>query len=295
MRRHDVGELLLLAAIWGASFLFMRLGAAEFGAIALSGLRVAGASLVLLPLLLWRGEWGALRAHWKPIFLLGITNSALPFVLFSHALLSITASLSSIFNSASPLFGALIAWVWLKDRLSAPRIAGLVVGFAGVLWLAGDRNSLGVVDAERGLLAVLACLLGSLSYGYAVNFTKRYLTGVPSMALAAGSQFAAALILLVPTWWSWPATTPGAAAWGHVAALAALCTGFAYVLYFRLIAHAGPANAIAVTYLIPAFAVLWGGVFLGERPTAAMLAGCAVILLGTALATGLLRPRLRAA
>jgi len=296
VRRRDLGELLLLAAIWGASFLFTRLGASEFGAIALSWLRVAGASLVLLPLLRWRGETAALRAHWRPIFILGITNSALPFVLFSYALLSITASLSSIFNSASPLFGALIAWLWLKDRLSASRIAGLAIGFAGVLGLAGDEARLSSqADATSGLLAVLACLLASLSYGGSVNFTKRYLSGVPSMAVAAGSQLAAALVLLAPALWLWPASMPGAAAWANVAALAVLCTGLAYVLYFRLIAHTGPANAIAVTYLIPAFAVLWGGLFLGERPTAAMLGGCAVILIGTALATGLLRPRLRLA
>jgi len=296
VRRRDLGELLLLAAIWGASFLFTRLGASEFGAIALSWLRVAGASLVLLPLLRWRGETAALRAHWRPIFILGITNSALPFVLFSYALLSITASLSSIFNSASPLFGALIAWLWLKDRLSASRIAGLAIGFAGVLGLAGDEARLSSqADATSGLLAVLACLLASLSYGGSVNFTKRYLSGVPSMAVAAGSQLAAALVLLAPALWLWPAAMPGAAAWANVAALAVLCTGLAYVLYFRLIAHTGPANAIAVTYLIPAFAVLWGGLFLGERPTAAMLGGCAVILIGTALATGLLRPRLRLA
>jgi drug/metabolite transporter (DMT)-like permease len=296
MRRRDLGELVLLAAIWGASFLFTRLGAGEFGAIALSWLRVAGASLVLLPLLRWHGETAALRAHWKPVFVLGITNSALPFVLFSYALLSITASLSSIFNAASPLFGALIAWLWLKDRLSAPRIAGLAIGFAGVLGLAGDEARLGAgADALSGVLAVLACLLASVSYGWSVNFTKRHLSGVPAMAVAAGSQLAAALVLLVPALWLWPAATPGAAAWVNVAGLAVLCTGLAYVLYFRLIAHAGPANAIAVTYLIPAFAVLWGGLFLGERPTAAMLTGCAVILLGTALATGLLRPRLRVA
>jgi drug/metabolite transporter (DMT)-like permease len=296
MRRRDLGELVLLAAVWGASFLFMRLGAGEFGAIPLSWLRVAGAALVLLPLLRWRGETAALRAHWKPVFIVGVMNSALPFVLFSYALLSITASLSSIFNAASPLFGALIAWLWLKDRLSAPRIAGLFIGFAGVLGLAGDEAGVsGNADATSGALAVLACLLASLLYGWSVNFTRRYLTGVPSMAVAAGSQLAAALVLLVPALWLWPAATPGAAAWANVAGLAVLCTGLAYILYFRLIAHAGPANAIAVTYLIPAFAVLWGGLFLGERPTAVMLAGCAVILLGTALATGLLRPRLRAA
>jgi drug/metabolite transporter (DMT)-like permease len=289
MRRRDLGELLLLAAIWGASFLFMRLGAAQFGAVPLSWLRVALASLVLLPLLAWRGEWRALRRHWKPIFVVGITNSALPFALFSYALLSITASLSSIFNSASPLFAALIAWVWLADRLSAPRVAGLVIGFAGVLGLAADRAAPSThAEGAQALLAILACLAATLAYGFSVNFTKRYLAGVPPLALAAGSQLAAAVALAVPALALWPDILPGAAAWLNVTGLAVLCTGIAYLLYFRLIANAGPANAIAVTYLVPAFAVLWGGVFLGERPTPSMLAGCAVILLGTALATGLL-------
>jgi drug/metabolite transporter (DMT)-like permease len=289
MRRRDLGELLLLAAIWGASFLFMRLGAAQFGAVPLAWLRVALASLVLLPLLAWRGEWRALRRHWKPIFVVGVTNSALPFALFSYALLSITASLSSIFNSASPLFAALIAWVWLADRLSAPRVAGLVIGFAGVLGLAADRAAPSThAEGAQALLAILACLVATLAYGFSVNFTKRYLAGVPPLALAAGSQLAAAVALAVPALALWPDILPGAAAWLNVAGLAVLCTGFAYLLYFRLIANAGPANAIAVTYLVPAFAVLWGGVFLGERPTPSMLAGCAVILLGTALATGLL-------
>jgi drug/metabolite transporter (DMT)-like permease len=289
MRRRDLGELLLLAAIWGASFLFMRLGAAQFGAVSLSWLRVALASLVLLPLLAWRGEWRALRRHWKPIFVVGVTNSALPFALFSYALLSITASLSSIFNSASPLFAALIAWVWLADRLSAPRVAGLVIGFAGVLGHAADRAAPSThAEGAQALLAILACLAATLAYGFSVNFTKRYLAGVPPLALAAGSQLAAAVALAVPALALWPDILPGAAAWLNVAGLAVLCTGIAYLLYFRLIANAGPANAIAVTYLVPAFAVLWGGVFLGERPTPSMLAGCAVILLGTALATGLL-------
>lgn len=294
MKRSDVCELIVLAAIWGASFLFTRLEASAFGAVGIAFLRVAGASLVLLPLVAWRGEWKAMRAHWKPILVVGIANSGLPFALFAYSLLSITAGLSSIFNSASPLFAALIAWAWLGDRLSAPRIAGLVIGFAGVLGLAASREGFAAhAEGASGLLAVAACLLATVCYGFAVNYTKRRLAGVPPFAVAAGSQLGAALVLALPALALRPAQMPGAAAWANVALLAVLCTGFAYVLYFRLIAHAGPANAIAVTFLVPAFAVLWGGLFLGERPTAAMLAGCAVILLGTALATGLLAPSRR--
>ncbi|HSN31696.1 MAG TPA: DMT family transporter, partial [Ideonella sp.] len=197
MKRRDLRELLLLAAIWGASFLFMRVGAPEFGAVVLAWLRLAGATLVLLPLLLVRGDSAALRAHWRPILLIGITNSALPFVLFTYALLSISAGLSSIFNSSSPLFAALIGWLWLGERLSAPRVAGLAVGFAGVLGLAAGRAALGThAEGTNGVLAIAATLLAALSYGFSVNYARRHLDGVAPMAVAAGSQLAGALVLL---------------------------------------------------------------------------------------------------
>ena len=295
LKPADITELFALAALWGGSFIFMRLGAGEFGALPLAWLRVAGAALVLLPLLIARRELSDLRAHWKPILVVGITNSALPFALFAYAALTISAGLSAIFNAATPLFGAVIAWLWLKDRLGTPRVVGLVIGFAGVFWLAFGKAGVHV-DASSAAAgpAVLACIAASISYGFAANFTKRHLTGVRPMAVAAGSQMGAAVVLAVPAWWAWPAANPGGAAWLMVGVLAVACTGIAYVMYFRLIAHVGPANAITVTFLVPAFAVGWGVLFIGERPTAAMLAGCGVILIGTALATGLL-PRTRSA
>jgi drug/metabolite transporter (DMT)-like permease len=128
-------------------------------------------------------------------------------------------------------------------------------------------------------------------YGLSANYTKQRLQGVAPMAVAAGSQLSAALALAVPAALWWPAAMPSERAWLMVALLAVLCTGLAYLMYFRLIAHVGAANAIAVTFLIPAFAVLWGWLFLGEPLTAAMAIGCAVILLGTALATGVIAPR----
>jgi drug/metabolite transporter (DMT)-like permease len=290
MKAADGAELVTLAAIWGASFLFMRMGAGEFGPVALAFVRVAGAAAFLLPLLAWRGQLGALRQHWKPILLVGLTNSAVPFVCFGLAVLAITGGLSAIFNATTPLFGALIAGLWLKDKLNASRAVGLGVGFAGVVWLAWDKASIKPGDhGVSSALAIAACLLATLLYGFSANFTKRYLQGVPSLALATGSQLSATLFLALPAMALWPARTPGAVAWIAVALLAIVCTGVAYVLYFRLIANLGPSNAIAVTYLIPAFAVLWGAVFLHEPITGAMVIGCAIILLGTSLATGLLK------
>lgn len=291
MRTSDLGELLLLAALWGASFLFMRMGAAEFGPIALVAVRVAGATLFLLPLLQMRGQVATLRRHWRPIFLVGLTNSALPFLCFGYAALSITAGLSAIFNAATPLFGAAIAWLWLNDKLTPPRILGLVIGFAGVLWLAWNKTDHSAAFKPGGSgWAIVACLAGAVFYGISASLTKKTLAGVAPMAVAAGSQLSATLALALPAWWWWPAVMPSGAAWLTAAALAVFSTGVAYVLFFRLIANVGPANAISVTFLIPAFAVLWGWLLLGEQVNGAMLVGCAVILFGTSLATGVLKP-----
>lgn len=287
MKTSDLGELVGLAALWGASFLFMRLGAAEFGPVALAAVRVGGAALVLLPLLRWRGQVGELRRHWRSIFVVGITNSALPFLGFSYAALSITAGLSSIFNASSPLFAAVLGWWWLKDRPSGPRIAGLAIGFAGVLGLAWEKASF---KPGGSGWAIVACLAAALMYGLSANYTKRRLQGVAPLAVAAGSQLSAALVLALPALWWWPEVMPSARAWAMVALLALLCTAVAYLMYFRLIAHVGPANAITVTFLIPAFAVLWGWLLLDEPLTVEMALGCAVILLGTALATGVMKP-----
>jgi drug/metabolite transporter (DMT)-like permease len=292
VKTADMAELVALAAIWGASFLFMRLGAAEFGPVALAAVRVAGAALVLLPLLVWRGQFAELRRHWRPIFVVGLSNSALPFLGFSYAALSLSAGLSSIFNASTPLWGAVIAWLWLRDRPTAPRMVGLAIGFAGVIGLAWEKASF---KPGGSGWAIVACLAAALLYGLSASYAKKRLQGVPPMAVAAGSQLSATLALALPALWWWPDQMPSLRAWTMVALLAVLCTGLAYLMYFRLIAHVGAANAVAVTFLIPAFAVLWGWLFLAEPLTGAMAAGCAVILLGTALATGVLAPQRKAA
>jgi drug/metabolite transporter (DMT)-like permease len=292
LRPRQLAELVALAALWGGSFLFMRIAVPAFGPFALAALRVAGASLLLLPLLAARGDLPALRRHWRPIAIVGLTNSALPFACFAYAALTISAGVSAIFNSATPLFAAVIAWLWLSDRMTPPRIAGLVIGFAGVVWIAWDRAGAALADAPGvSPWAVGACIFGALCYGIAPSIAKRHLTGVPPLAVATGSQVAATLLLAGPAALAWPEPLPSGGAWAAAAALAFFCTGLAYILYFRLIAHAGPANAVAVTYLVPIFAVLWGGLILDERLTVSLVLGCIVIFAGTALATGVIGSR----
>jgi len=283
-------DFVLLAAIWGASFLFMRFGAKELGVFPTSGLRVAIAALFLLPIVLLRGHGPSLRQHWKLTFVVGVLNSAIPFACFSFALLSITTGLSSILNATTPLFGAVIAWLWLKDRPTGSRAVGLLIGFTGVALLAWDKASF-KPDASGTATgwAVLACLLATLCYGLAASFTKRHLTGVPSLVSATGSQMGAAVGLIPLAWWFWPDHAVSLNAWLTVVALGVLCTGVAYILYFRLIERAGPARALSVTFAIPVFALLYGGVLLGEQVTPWMLACGVVIVVGTSLSTGLVK------
>jgi drug/metabolite transporter (DMT)-like permease len=293
MRTRDLADLLMLATLWGASFLFIRLGAVEFGPVALAALRCLGATLFLLPILLLRGQGDALRKHWRALALVGMVNSALPFMLYGVAMLAINAGLSAIFNAATPLWAATIGAVWLHERLSPMRVLGLFIGMAGVVGLAWDKA--GFTANEHGVsaaLAIAACLGATALYGFGACFAKKRLSGVPPMALATGSQLSAAIALALPAVLMRPATMPSATAWIAIALLAVLCTGVAYILYFRLIAHTGPTNASAVTFLIPAFAAFFGWLFLDEAITLSMVIGAAVILVGTALAMGLVpRPR----
>ena len=283
-------EFILLAALWGASFLFMRLGTLEFGPLPTAGLRVAIASLALLPVMLSRGLWPQLRQHWKPVMICGLINSAIPFALFSFALLSITTGLSSILNATVPLFGALVAWLWLGDKPGASRTVGLVIGFIGVALLASGKASF-KPDASGAVTAwgILACLLATISYAVAASFTRRYLSGLNSLMVATGSQIGAALGLALPTLLMWPAQAPSLKAWGALLALGTLCTAVAYVLFFRLIERLGPARAITVTFTIPVFAVFYGVTLLGETVTTWMLFCGVIVLCGTALATGLVK------
>ncbi|MBS0389728.1 MAG: DMT family transporter [Proteobacteria bacterium] len=293
-QRAWVGEFLLLSSLWGASFLFMRLGAAEFGPLPTAGMRVLLATLFLWPFLLQRGEWPVLRRHWRPVLLAGVINSAIPFALYSWAVLHLTTGLTSILNATVPLFGALVAWWWLDERIQRLRWLGLALGFVGVALLAWRAPAgVGLQSAQAGW-AMAACLLATLCYAVAASYARRYLAGIAPLATATGSQLGAALGLALPMWWAWPAQMPGLRAWAAIAAIAVLCTGIAYILYFRLIASAGASRALAVTFLAPVFALFYGAVFLDEAVTPWMLGCGAVIVCGTMLSTGLLSRPARA-
>lgn len=288
--RPWLGDFLLLAAIWGSSFLFMRIAAAELGALPTAALRVGIASLFLWPLLQLRGQTALLRQHWKPVLFVGVLNSGIPFALYSFAVMHISTGLSSILNATVPLFGALVAWGWLGDKPGRSRALGLAIGFGGIVLLAGGQ--VGFKANASGLSpmwAVAACLGATTCYALAASFTKKHVPPLPSLVTATGSQIGATLALALPALWWRPQHWPTLPAVGALLALGVLCSGVAYILYFRLIEHAGPARALTVTYLVPVFAVAYGVAALGESLTLWMLMCGAIILAGTALASGLVR------
>jgi drug/metabolite transporter (DMT)-like permease len=294
-------QLLVLAALWGASFLFIRVAVPDFGVAPLMALRVGIGAAFLVAMLLarrpLRESMTTLRTRAWPLLVVGVLNSAMPFCLFAYAELTLSAGVTSVINATTPLFGALIAFLWLKDRLTTLRSVGMAIGFAGVLILVWNQiatPSAGRADAAaslpvQGLLAAAAALAAAALYGVAGNFTKKYLTGVDSLTIATGSMLGATLVLAPIAFATWPAAPVSATAWQAVLALGIGCTGIAYLMFFHLMVVAGPARAMTVTFVIPIFGILWGALFLHEPVSATMIAGCAVVLIGTALATGIVK------
>jgi len=266
----------------------MKIGGAEFGPVLFMAVRTLVAALFLYPLLRINKQTAELNGYWGKIFIVGSLNTAIPFVLFGWATLTLTAGITSVLNATTPMFGAIVAFIWLKDKLSISAVLGLMIGFVGVYFLMLDKLA---INAEAVILPALAVLLASLCYGISANYTKIYLTHIKPLALATGSQISATLILLPISFAFLPNALPSVTAFSAVIALGVLCTGVAYILFFRLIASLGPAKAISVTYLIPAFGLIWGVIFLNEVITSIMIFGCGLILTGVAMTTGVVKLR----
>ena len=284
MPPRDALDLVVLGALWGAAFLFMRVAAPAFGPVTLIAVRVTIAAALLLPLLVREGGLAQARSAAGRLALVGALNTAIPFTLFAYAALTLPAGLSSVLNATVPLFGALVGVAWLGERPRPLQLVGLGLGFAGVLVLAWPRLS-----SASDWRAVAAALTATLLYAISAHLTRQTLTGVRPVVIAGGSMTGAAAMLLPLTLVWHPASSPASSAWGAALMLGVASTAIAYVIYFRLLARAGPTVAMTVTYLIPVFGVSWGAVFLGERLASTALAGGALVLTGVALTT--LRPR----
>jgi drug/metabolite transporter (DMT)-like permease len=290
MNTANLLRLFALAAIWGGSFLFMRISAPVLGPAVLIEYRVLFAAVFLFVVGLVLKKRLGLREHWKHYLILGFFNSALPFVLFAFAARTLSASVLSVLNATAPMWGALLGAAWSRQRIGARTALGLVCGTAGVALLVGFDS----VAARPGAgVALAAALLAAFSYSVASLYAKSA-KSVEPFANAHGSMWAATL-LVVPALPFFPQTgEPTLGIMGAVLALGVLCSGIAYLLYFRLIAEVGTTSALTVTFLNPVFGILWGALFLGEVVGWYTVAGSAIVLVGTALVTGFV-PRLKRA
>lgn len=281
MKAADYIRLALLSALWGASFIFMRVAAPTFGTVWTAEGRLLIAGVVLAVWFRVAGFNPQLRKNWKPYAAIGLVNMALPSLFYAFALRHIPASIGAVLNAAAPMFGAVIAALFLGERLSRRKVAGCAAGIAGVALVVKP----GAVDqTEMFGYAVAACLAACACYGYNGILMKRY-ADVPSRGVAVGGQIAAALMLLPLVPFSPPTAVIGAIEFSNLLALALLGNALGFVMYFRLISDVGATRALTVTYLMPLFAVLWGMLFLGESLPASALAGGVLILAGTILVT----------
>lgn len=265
-------ELCLLGAIWGASFLFMRVAADDFGAVPLVEVRLALGSLVLLPFL-WRSRAEFPLRLWLKLALIGAINSALPFVLFAWAAQRAPAGVGAIANAMTVLFTALVGFMFFGEKIDGRRAVALLAGFAGVVVLASGK----IAGMSIGW-AVLAGASASFLYGIGINLVRRHLTGLPPAAVASATLGAAAVLTLPFAVAQWPRAPIPAASWWSAVALGVVCTGFAFVMYYRLITRIGASRASTVTYLVPLFGVAWAWWLLDEPLTWTMALAGALIL-----------------
>ena len=290
MRGADLARLVALAAMWGASYLFMRYAVPSFGPVPLIELRVVVAGVALLLFLKATGGVVGWRKHWRAFLFVGAVGLAAPFVLIAKALATIDASTAAILNALSPLFATLVAAVWIRDPITPTKMTGIALCLAGTAVLVGWTPR-PMTGAE--LLAAGMSIAATALYGYTIVFTKVHLKDASPIGNSVGTLLMAAIALapFVPFAHGEAAITP--LAWAAALGLAIVSTTFAFILYYRLIADVGPVKAITVTLLVPIFGMLWGVIFLGEPLTAGRVAGCAIILAGCSLILGLVRPPLR--
>lgn len=281
MRVADYLRLLLLAAIWGASFLFMRIAVPQFGAINTAFLRVFFGFIGLAVILVMFKSSFDFNDKFKSSIILGVINSGLPFLMYCFAAKWLPVGYSAILNATTPLMGALAGFLFFAEKLTFRKWAGMLLGLAGIIVITtiGETQA-----ADRQMAGVIACLIATGCYGIAGFLTRSWISnkgGLDPKIVAFGSQMGASVFLLPFFIWS---TSLGPTVnwlqpegWVSVIAAGVICTAFSYILYFRLIADIGPLRSLTVTFLIPPFAVLWGYVVLSETINNGFIMGTVII------------------
>lgn len=280
MAAADLLRLIALAACWGLAFVFIRVAVPSTGPFALVEMRALIASILLYGYLRATGVPLDLPRNWTRYAVSGALGSAIPFAMIAVAQTAQSASYSVVLVGMAPMFSALIAALWMGERFTWQKGAGLLIGLSGVALLTGWNPS--AVEAPP-FWAVGLTLGAAALYGLAGVYAKKYTAGIPPQAQATGSQMAAALMLLPPALFAMPQAVPSMLVWANIVALAAFSSALAFMLYFRLIANIGPVKTVSVNYLTPLFGVAGGVLFLDEKLTANILLGALAILAGLTL------------
>ena len=249
-------------------------------------MRVASGLLVLFPLCIAMKKHHEIIANWRSLFVLSLCNMTLPFCLLAYATLSIGAGFASILNATVPFFTAILAFTFWQQKLSLTAVMGMLLGFVGVVLLMLSYS--GPITANVPLKAIAAGLLGAVLYGLAINLTAAHLYKLSGVAITTGSLLFSSIILLPFAYWQMPDVLPTGSIWFSVFSLGIVCTGFAFVLFYRLISRIGSNLAVTNTFLIPLFSLFWGNLFLAEEVTTFMLFACMLVLAGVGMTTGTL-------
>jgi drug/metabolite transporter (DMT)-like permease len=282
VKTRHFAQLVALSALWGASFMLIRIASPVLGPNVLAALRIGMATITLAVLMrAMRHSWPT--GHWRELALIGLLSVALPFLLFAWAALQLPAGYSALLNSTAVVFG-MFASAWMKeDTLTVRKIIGCLCGFGGVALIVG----LGPVEpSAKVFLAALGCVAASACYGISTPLMKRALSRMEPLQIAAGLH-AAGLLMLVPgAAWSWPQAHFAPMALMAVAIMGVVTSGIAYWIHIRILAEVSPVAAMSPTFMIPVFGVTWGHLFLGEQLSTGIFAGGALVLLASALITG---------
>lgn len=288
MKKRDFGLLFILGALWGASFLFIRIASPILGPFLLVDLRVIISFVALIIYALVIGKRPQLRRNWKKYLQLGAYNAAIPFTLISTAGIYLPASMASIINSTTPLFTALVAWIWIKEPMTKRKIVGFILGIIGVSILIGFRP---VSIDDNVILPSILIILATISYGIGGVYGSKKLQEVTALDLAIGQQLGAGILLFPVAIFNLPTQMPSLEVIYSVLGLSLFSTALGYLIYFKLMKEIGPVNTSNVTFLVPVFSVIWGVFFLNEDITIGTIIGLLVILLSVAIATKRIYPK----
>lgn len=277
MKKQNIVLLIILSAIWGSSFIFMKHLAPKFGPLLTTFYRGLFAFLFLYIILMIQKHKINWKQHYKYFLVIGLINTAIPFALFSFAALHINSSLSAIMNSTSPLFSAMLGGLLLIEEFHSKKIVGLLLGIIGVVIISmnGQENS-----SDMFVLAIIACLVAALCYAIASLIIKTKATHIDSKSLATGSLFFASVFILFALPFNHGDGSATLIEYGYAVAFGVICSGLAFLIYFKLIREEGATKALSVTYLIPLFGIMWSAIFFQETLSNNTYIGGIIILIG---------------